>query len=270
MAKLPVQLLLILLILPAVAGLNFNVDVSTITDHSVKDLEYSDSVPQMQDINATVTNIGSIGCTYRMRASFQQGNKSFERFSSPEALWQGDYERMEINYIPTNYTGSIQTKLSLQYCGQEKQLESFSFNVTENTTINSTVDSRTISSSDETTEIEVEGDKLVPQEEPAYWKTSSAEIVNGTAEVEYDAPIFDRQEEITYTVIEDGEIQGSTEVTFEPEPTLKEKIMDRKLEILTSVLGVSVLANILLVLKDRGVLHRIREIDYELPEFKKD
>jgi hypothetical protein len=177
---------------------------------------------------------------------------------------------MEINYIPTNYTGEIETNLSLQYCGQEKQLESFSFNVTENTTINSTVESRTVSSNRESTELEVEGDKLVPEEEPPYWKTSSAEIVNGTAEIEYDAPIFDRQEEITYTVIEDGEIQGSTEVTFEPQPTFKEKIMDRKLEIVSAVLGVSILANILLVLKQRGSIRRIREIEYELPDLKKD
>ncbi|QGA80132.1 hypothetical protein LC1Nh_0228 [Candidatus Nanohalobium constans] len=204
-----------------------------------------------------------------MKADFQQGNESFERFSSPEPLWQGDYERLEIKYIPTNYTGKIETNLSLQYCDQEKQIDSFNFNVTENTTINSTVDSRTVSSNHESSKIEIKGDTLIPQEEPSYWKTSSAQIINGTAEIEYDAPIFDRQEEITYTVIEDGEIIGSTTVGFKPEPTLKEKIIDKKLEVLTGLLTASILFNILLVLKQKGILARLQSLEYQLPDFKK-
>jgi|APHM01.1.fsa_nt_gi hypothetical protein len=269
MAKASIQLLLILFLLPAVSGLSFNINVGELTDHSVKDLDYSENISVIQDVNATVRNVGSIGCTYRMRADFQQSNESFKRFSNPRGLWQGDYARMEVNYIPTNYTGQVQTNLSVEYCGQKNQVESFSFNVTEKTLINQTVESRTISSEDEEARVEVEGDLLVPEEEPSYWKTSTAKIINGTAKIQYDAPIFDQREEIKYTVLDNGEIRGTTTVSLTLEPTLKEKILDRKLEIISGVLAISILANILLVLKQKGVLAKIRSIEYELPDFKK-
>jgi uncharacterized beta-barrel protein YwiB (DUF1934 family) len=268
MVKTALQLLLIIFLLPAVFGISFKIDVAELTDHSFKGLEYSENISELQEINATVENVGSIGCTYRMRADFQQGNQTFERFSSPEPLWQGEYDRMEIKYIPEEYTGEVGTNISLEYCGQKKQVDSFSFNVTENTTISAEVESRTIESRDESARIEVKGDTLIPQIEPSYWKTSSAEINNGTAEIEYDAPIFDQREEITYTVLEDGEIKGSTNVSLEPEPNLKEKLLDRKLEIVLCLLGISVLSNLLLILKQRGLIEKIRQFEYELPEFR--
>lgn len=268
MDRIKIQVLFIILLIPSVSSLSFNIDVEELADHSLKDVEHSANVSQLQEINATVENVGSIGCTYRIKADFQKGNQTLERFSSPQPLWQGEYERLEINYIPTNYKGEIETNLSMTYCGQEKQVDSFNFTVTENTTVNSTLKSRTISSDDERARIEVEGDRLVPQEEPSYWKTSSTNIVNGTAEIEYDAPIFDQREEITYTVLEDGEIKGSTTVNLEPEPTLKEKILDRKLEITAAVLAISILGNILLILKQRGWLQKIKKFEYELPEFR--
>ncbi len=268
MDKYSLQLFLIMFFLPAASSLSFNVNVDALTDHSFKDMEYRENVSGLQEINATVENVGSIGCTYRLRADFRQGNQTFERFSSPEPLYQGDYDRMEIKFIPEEYVGEIEANISLEYCGQKEQVDSLTFNVTDSTSINSTVDSRTISVNQESAFLEVRGDLLVPEKEPSYWKTSSAEITNGTAEIEYDAPIFDEREEITYTVLEDGEIRGSTTVSLEPEPTLKEKLLDRKLELALGLLGISVLANLLLILKQRGLIEKVREFEYELPEFR--
>jgi hypothetical protein len=140
--------------------------------------------------------------------------------------------------------------------------------VTESTSINSSVDSRTVSVSENSAVVDVEGDTLIPQKEPSYWKTSSADVTNGTTQIEYDAPIFDEREEITYTVLENGEIKGSTTVSLEPEPSLKEKLLDRKLEIALGLLGISVLANLLLILKHLGLIEKIRQFEYELPEFR--
>lgn len=264
-AALPVALILFL---PFAAGLTFDVNVAELTDHSLKDLEYSEEVPQMQEINATVENIGSIGCTYRLKADFEQGNESFERFSSPESLWQGENSGLGLHYIPMNYTGMVDTNLSIQYCGQEKKVEEFSFNVTNNTLPQQELESRTVESTERTAEVEVsEGEMLVPEEEPSYWKTSSSRIINESATVEYDAPIFDASETITYSVIEDEEVIGRTTVELEEQPTLLEKLRQKKLELVGGLLIASIVLNLLLLLRNRGLKFKLP--DYQLPDLRK-
>ena len=261
---------ILVLFFPVASGLTFEVDVAELTDHSIKDLNHSDEVETVQEINGTIENIGSIGCTYRLKAEFEQGNETFERFSSPYSLWQGDYIRGEILYVPMNYTGTVDTDLSVTYCGQEKNVSSFSFNVTENTLPEQEMESRTVEASEDSATVELEeGEKLVPEEEPSYWKTSSAEINNRSAQIEYDAPIFEASETITYSVLEDEEVIGRTEVQLEPEHTLTEKLWKQRMKILGGLLLLSVLGNLLLYLRHRGLLEKLVP-DYELPELKRD
>jgi hypothetical protein len=270
MAKTALPVLLILFF-PMAAGLSFNVDLAALTNHSVKDLQYDEEVEAVQNVNASVTNVGSIGCTYRMKADYSYGNESFTRYSPPVPLWQGESDRLEVQFMPLNYTGEVDTNVSLEYCGQTERITSFSFNDTQNTTSDVALDSRTVSVSQDSATVEVDrGDLLVPKEEPSYWKTSSAEVVNGTSTVEYDAPIFEEGESITYSVISNGSVVGKTEVRLEPDPTLWEKLQERKLEIFKALLGVSVLFNLLLVLKHLGAFEKIRSLDYELPEFRSE
>jgi hypothetical protein len=270
MAKSALPVLLIFL-LPAVAGLSFNVDLAALTNHSVKDLQYRDEVQTVQNVNASVTNVGSIGCTYRMKADYSYGNESFTRYSPPTALWQGGSDRLEVQFMPLNYSGEVDTNISLTYCGQTERIDSFTFNDTENTTSDTYLDSRTVEVSEDGASVELEeGEMLVPKEEPSYWKTSSAKVVNGTSTVEYDAPIFQEGEKITYSVLSSGTVIGETTVNLEPEPTFWEKLQDRKLEVFKALLGVSVLFNLVLVLKHVGVFERIRSLEYELPEFRNE
>jgi len=266
-ATLPVAL--IILLLPLGTALTFEVDVAESTNHSVKDFEYSEEVKHVQRINGTVENIGSIGCTYRFKAVFEQGNNTFERFSAPAGIWQGDYNDINLYYAPMNYTGLVDTIVYLDYCDQEKEIESFTFNVTENTLPGGEIDSRTVESDDDDAEIEIsEGELLIPEEAPSYWKTGSAEIVNETATIEYDAPIFLSGETITYSVIKEGKVIGRTKVELTPEPTLLEELKDRKAEVLALLLGLSALVNMILFLKHRGVLDRIELPDYRVPSLK--
>jgi len=259
-----------MLLLPAASGLTFDVEVAELTDHSIKDINYSEEVENVQEIDGTVENIGSIGCTYRLKAEFEQGNQSFERFSSPYSLWQGDYSFMDINYIPMNYTGTVDTNLSVTYCGQEKPVDNFSFNVTEKTLPEQEMKSRTVEASEKNAEIEIEGGEvLVPEQKPSYWKTSSAEIVNNTAEIEYDAPIFDPGETITYSVVENGSVIGRTEVGLEAEPTLMEELWEQRMKILGGLLILSILGNVLLFMKNRGLLERLVP-EYEIPDLKRE
>ena len=254
---------LIILLLPLGTALSFQVDVAEVTDHSVKDFNYSEEVENVQKIEGTVENIGSIGCTYRFKAEFTQGNDTFERYSPPSGLWQGAYNELTLHYVPMNYTGLVNTTVYLDYCDQQEKIESFTFNVTENTLPGEEVNSRTIESDELGARVEVgEGDILIPEEAPSYWKTGSANIENGTANIQYEAPIFSSSESITYSVVEDNRVVGRTEVSLEPEPNLKESLQDHLQEILLILLGVSVVLNFGMFLKGRGLAERIKSLKH--------
>ena len=263
-------LLLTFLILSTGLGtaLSFNVDVSEETDHTVKDLNYSEEVAVNQEITGVVSNIGSIGCTFRFKGEFSQGNETFERYSRPHSLWAGANSEIELNYIPMNYTGLVDTNLSVEYCGQEKEVDSFEFNVTEKTLPGAEIDSRTVEADESQASVEISsGDLLVPEESPSYWKLGSAEVINGSATVDYDAPIFSEGEKLRYTVLEDGEIVGTTEVSLEAEPTRLEKALKYKFEAAAGLLVLSILGNIVLFLERKGV--EIEVPEYDLPDFRK-
>jgi hypothetical protein len=269
MAKNTLQILLIFLFVPAAASLSFDVEVGQLTDHSFKDLEYKERVSTAQDVNASIENVGSIGCSYRAQVKFQQGERNFTRYSGEKPLWPGENARVQVKYIPFNYTGEIEAEVSLEYCDQTKKVEEFSFNTTENISVEEKVKSRTVKSTDRKALVEVEGELLVPQEAPVYWKTSSAKINDESAWIKYGPPIFEEKETITYTVLENGDIKGVTQVKLVSQPTLKEKIMDRKLEVFIVLLLISLVLNLVLVSKLLGLDEKL-SLDYELPEFRKD
>ena len=265
-------LLLTLLIIFAgfSTGLTFEVDVAEITDHSIKDLDYSDEVEVNQEISANVDNVGSIGCTYRFKGEFEQGNDTFERFSAPHSLWSGGDSEIELNYIPMNYTGLVDTTLYVTYCGQEVEVESFEFNVSQSTLPGADVNSRTVEADQSQASIEISsGDLLVPEESPSFWKVGSAEIVNGSATVDYEAPIFSEGETLRYTVLEDGEVTGSVNVKLEEDPTYWEKAQGYKMEGLAAVLLISLLVNLGFLAEMRDIRESLPEIDLDLPDFRK-
>lgn len=254
--------LAIVLLLPLGMSLSFQVDVAEVTDHSIKNFDYSEEIEHVQEINGTVENVGSIGCAYRFKAVFEQGNDTFERFSAPTGLWQGAYNDLGLYYAPMNYTGLVDTTVYLDYCGQEEEIESFAFNVTEKTLPGGEVESRTKESNSSGATVEVsQGELLIPEEAPSYWKTGSAEVTSeGISNIEYDAPIFTQSNTITYSVVENGEIIGRTEVSLEPEPDLLEALKNRQTELLLTLLGLSVLGNLLILLKGTGLTRKIKSL----------
>ncbi len=268
MARTALLLTFLILSTGLTSALSFNVDVAEETDHTVKDLNYSEKVAVNQKITGVVDNIGSIGCSFRFKGEFTQGNQTFERYSAPHSLWAGANSEIELNYIPMNYTGLVDTNLSIEYCGQEKEVESFEFNVTEKTLPGAEIDSRTVEADENQASIELSsGDLLVPEESPSYWKLGSAEIINGSATVDYDAPIFSDGEKLRYTVLQDGEIVGTTEVSLKPEPTRWEKALNYRLEAAIGLLILSFIGNILLFLERKGI--EIEILEYEVPDFRK-
>ena len=235
-------------------ALMVDVDIDEVTDYSLKDLEYDNRTNSVHELNGTIENNGSIACSYRFKAEYSYGGESFERFSGPHPLWQGDNSFAKLQYTPLNYTGVVDVDLFVEYCGQESLEESFSFNMTENVTSEGSVGSETVGSSDRGANITLEGVEsglLVPEDTPPYWKASSSEIVNGSASLEYDPEIFSENQELEYTVLnENREVVGSTSVDLEVEPTLADQFREYLVEIVLVILALSVFANILLAYRD--------------------
>lgn len=268
MARATLLLTFLILSIGLTSGLAFDVDVEEVTDHSVKDLNYREDIGVNQQITGTVSNIGSIGCTFRFKAVFEQGNETYERYSAPHSLWSGAYSEIELNYIPMNYTGLVDTTLYVDYCDMEKKVEDFEFNVTEKTISGAEIDSRTFEVDESQASVEISsGDLLVPEESPSYWKLGSAEIVNGSATIDYEAPIFTEGEKLRYTVLENGEIAGTTVVSLEAEPTYLEKAWSYRFEVSATLLIISFLGNIVLFLEREDIEIEISE--YKVPDFRK-
>jgi hypothetical protein len=208
-------------------------------------------------------NHGSVGCTYRLKADVEYGETEFTRYSPGYALWPGDSQLAELKFLPLDYNGTVETNVSLNYCGQSKHVEYFEFNFTESKTVDSRVEARTLEANNTNAVIEmpVGNATLIPQEYYPRWRVGSTEVRNGKAFLEYDAPIFRRTDNITYTVLdEEGDVIGETEVSMvEPGPTLRERVMALMPQLLGGLLAVSLLGNLYLG-RRRVVPERIRVV----------
>lgn len=212
------------------AALDFSVEVRPTPEVSVYKVEGFNST----DFNSSMSleNSGSVGCSFRVRGDFKQGGQEIVRYSRPYSLWSGATEDAEIFYIPVNYTGEVNADLRLEYCDQEKDLGNFSFNSTERIVPNKTVESKTLDLNTTNAVVsipELDDAILVPQKYPAYWKVGAAELEDGRSTINYEAPIFKQGENITYTILKNGSVEGETRVTLRDQETAFEELL-RKLK----------------------------------------
>ena len=240
-------LIAVLFLASAASALQFDVNVNALTESSEYGVEYKNNTT-VQQVNTTVLNGGSIGCTFRLKGEFQYANQTRTRYSSPYKMFPGAERTMQLHFIPENYTGQVETTLYNQYCDQEKEIKKFNFTSPESVMANKTIESETLDVNDTASNVRIEADqgRLVPKEAPPYWKTGSAEIVNGTTTIKYEAPIYTEGENITYTVLNSqNKLVGETEIHLKVEETMLDKIENNFFKIL---LGLSVAANIAFVI----------------------
>jgi hypothetical protein len=232
-------------------ALELDIDVAPLTDHRATDIEYRENFSNFQEINASIENVGSIGCQYRLRAQIDRKNTTFTRYSKKKALWPGDSARLELHDYPINYTGVTGAQLQVQYCGQTKNISQFNYTNTENVTTDKTLESRTRELNSERVSIKtgVEEGLMIPQEIPPYWKTGSATVENSTAEIEYEPTIFKEGEEFRYLVLNQSthEPEGVTTVKLETPQTLWDKLIEKKLQIILTLLFISLTGNMVLI-----------------------
>lgn len=256
-------LLTVLLLLAGTgAAVSFDVSIGAVTDHELHWVQHRNTTDALQHINGTLENIGSIGCTYRLEAEFDHGETTFTRYSQPYQLHPGENEVARLYYVPLNHTGMVNTTLSVRYCDQKHQEASFSFNVTEREVLerNATVNATTLSAGEERASIraDVDGDLLVPREAPPYWKVSAAELEDGQATVEYDAPIFSESETLEYTVLNrtSGDVTGTVRVDLEERPpTIIERLRENAVLI---ALLISLLINLLVLGRKAGAWEKVK------------
>jgi|AntRauMinimDraft_2_1070382.scaffolds.fasta_scaffold00551_3 hypothetical protein len=237
----------IVFLISTASALQFGVEIGALTDSSEYGTEYRNNTA-VQQINTTILNAGSVGCEFRLKGEFEYANQTQIRYSSPYALFPGSEAMMQLYFIPENYTGQVDTTLYSEYCGQEKLIKEFNFSSPESVVSNNTMESitRSVGTTSSIIDIESENGRFVPKEAPAYWKVGSADIVNGTATIEYDAPIFREGENLTYTVLDSrNNIVGETEVYLKAENTLIDRLEENLYKIL---FGVSAIFNLIFVI----------------------
>lgn len=247
MARRYIAVAVILLFVPVASGLKFNVEVSGLSDHAV----YGTTVDtDPLNASASVENIGSIGCSYRLKADLRYGNSTDTAYSRAAGLWPGESKVVSTKYMVLNYTGEVRGNLSLEYCDEEYMLENFSYSV-DNPAPDKEFESRTVSSNSTAAEVSVKGvdsATLVPVSKPGAWKVGHAEVEQGKAVLDYEAPLFQPEQRITYAVVKEGEPVGKLSVGLEPSPSLWAEISSNLWKLL---FGLSVLLNAVLLLSRR-------------------
>lgn len=248
-------LLVIVALSTHAASLSFNVQIGTEAKMDAYHLQYRNSTETVQNLNMTVENTGSVGCDYRIRADFRYKNLTKTRYSKGYSLWPGATTTAKLLFIPENHTGEVNASVYSMFCDQKKFVDNVSFESREKNLVNRSFNSTTVEVSETGARIEMNVDNatLLPRETPPYWKASHSQLVNGTAELEYDPPIFSDEEELEYTLVKNNSIVGSTTVSLEEKKTYLDRLSQRSTEILALLLFyVSVLASKLLL--DRYLL----------------
>lgn len=206
--------------MPIASGLELSVDIADSTSHDITEIDYEQDISNLQEIDFSVENTGSIGCKYQAKAVFEDDNMTEEAWSDAESLWPGDSKELELRHVFSNHTGEADSTVYITYCGQEIEVETFDFDldaevVDDDTEIRSNVVEFNQSSA--VVRVDSEEGYLVPVDSPGLWRASTSQIDSEKAVVNYNPPIF-RERSIEYYVVGNGQVQGVTEVDIsEPE-----------------------------------------------------
>ena len=245
-------LILALALVPVVTGLDFQIGINSEADVSTVNPQYDNSTQGVHNYNVSVENPASIGCSYHLIGRFEYKNRTEVVRSQSYGLWSGSTETARLQFVPLNYTGEVDADIDVGYCSHQKNVTSYRFNVTEETVAESRFESETLEADENSAEIsiKVENGRLVPIDTPGYWNVASAEIVNGTSSLSYDAPLY-QPRDIEYAVIDEGgEIIGRTTVnTTSPEKTWRDKLRQNPWTVFALLLALSLVGNVYLLRK---------------------
>jgi len=236
-------------------GLDFDVTVQPSIESQFIAFDHDNNSAPLHRFTVSAQNTGSVTCGFRMKADLERADQTITRYSGEQVIHPGDEQVLELEYLPYNHTGPVRGQVRVQYCDQETALGNISFSVHERVWTNTSLTSRTLQAGNDsaTVELPVDSGIMVPEQAPAYWRPAAARIINGTAVVRYDPPLFDPRERLAYTVYDPREREaiGTVTVGLQEELTSTEQLWRHRLPI---GLAVSVLFNLVLA----GMLYRRR------------
>lgn len=258
-AKTLTAALLTLSLIGGTAALRFDASIEPNATFNARNTQVSETIEGLHQANTSITNTGSVGCTVRLKTVY---NNSEKAYSQEAALWPGQNTFLKTNELfmePGRYRGT----LKIQYCGQEEKIKAFNLTAKGTNSSDRQINSSTVEVSESRVNVstEVEKSLLIPERSPPYWKVPDTEVVNGTASISFQAPIFDSDEEIAFRVYNrtSGKITGETTVSLEePEPGKVQQFISAVQNAVPGLLTASILLNLLLA---AALLRRTRDED---------
>lgn len=209
---------MVIMLVGSTAALQIDIDVPALRNASVLGMDSANSTEGLHEFNATVENIGSTGCKYRLEAGYRHGNNSEKLYSQEKELWPGSSETARVYAMPTNYTGQVNASVTVHYCRTSQDVANFSFKVEENQVADKEFNNTVTRVNSSAAEVKFPGIKealLVPETVPPYWRVPHSKIRNGSTTVEYNPTLFREGKEIRYKVVQKNELKGYTTVKLE-------------------------------------------------------
>lgn len=249
-----------ILIISSVSAVSFKVQVSDVTGYNSVGLNHGVE-NSVVNVNTTVRNTGSIGCHYRISGVFETENSTDQAWSDSKPLFPGGSSLMSLDYVPYNYSGPVNASIGVSYCGEERSIGNFSFEVNNTEVVNNSIQSRvsSVNSSSAVVETEIEKGILVPNKVPAGWKVSSVQVEEGKTVAEFEPSIFHPEREISYFVTDkNGEVRGTTTISLDSTPGFADRLWENRYKLL---LVFSVLINLAVVFRLRSsILSRLKAL----------
>jgi len=264
-AKNTASILILFLLISSVAAMEFDVGVKPDVRHAALDVQIKQNFSNVFEVNASVRNIGSFECRYRLRADINEtkSDQSYKAYSRSAALWPSGIDRLKVYASPKNYTGPIEGNLYIQYCGKEKLVKNFTSKSTSNTTVENTLSLNETSIEERKTEADLNVNEtlLVPREYPTFWKVGYANVENFNTTLDYEMPYVNYNRNITYTAFNSssheplGTVKADLQVEEkeEKEKSLLQKVKDNKYKVGLVSSVILNLSLLLLLLRLKGL-----------------
>lgn len=250
--KVPLLLALAIVFAGASTALVFDISVDEEVRHDFKDFTYQEEVENLQNINVSVMNTGSIGCQFQLRASFNSSRNPVTRYSQPHSLWPGQTARLSVYYSPDE-VGERKANISLETCRGWQEKRAVNFTVENTSNNNKSIEYKKLDATESQIKVStgVEDAMAVPEESPSFWEVPHAQVKDGKANLSYEPEIYSAEENITYKMVNrsTGEALGSLEVSVGDEKTFWDYL---KVEWLSAAFLVSMLLNVVLFYRYRS------------------
>ena len=228
------------------SAFSFDISVEEDFNYDIQSLEYSQNVTDLQSVNTSIMNTGSVPCRFRLKTVFNTSEEQLARkYSDLNVLQPGQYGFLNTYYFPEN-KGNSSATVYVKGCNGWEKIGNESFNVQEVSEPDDTIKFSKKYAEKGLIKVDMEENlQLVPTGKPPYWKVSPAEVINGTAKLRYQPESYSPEKNITYVLFNksSGELSGSMSVSVETKKPLLQKIDMTHLLVL---LVASVLLNLLL------------------------